>query len=199
MSYVRDALRQALDQVTVIDPHCHLRPHKPAADNLADIVLYHHVWIELVSAGLPQTAVTRAGLPHELADPGMTPLERVRRSLRYLPRLENTTSGVMLRWLLQDLYGIGSLSEAGVELAGSLVQARGSDPDWQEEVLRQRCRIETSISVEHVGAPYSPAMALGAEGLPVNLRDGREVRGRSSSRWMRCLVAKCGRRMTIAS
>lgn len=194
MSYVRDALRQALDQVTVIDPHCHLRPQKPAADNLADIVLYHHVWIELVSAGLPQTAVTRAGLPHELADPGMTPLERVRRSLRYLPRLDNTTSGVMLRWLLEDLYGVGSLTDAGLEMVGTLVQAKGSDPNWQEEVLRQHCHIETSISVEHVGVPYSPAMAMGAEGLPVNLRDGK----RSPRQVVESLDALLGREVRTA-
>ncbi|NPV09995.1 MAG: hypothetical protein HPY83_18780 [Anaerolineae bacterium] len=173
MSYVREALRQTLDQVSVIDPHCHLRPHKPAADNLADIVLYHHVWIELVSSGMPQQEVSRAGLPHELADPEMPPLERVRLSLPYLPRVESTTSGLLLRWLLRDLYGIPALSEDNLEQAAALAQVHGHDPAWQEQVLRTRCRIETSITVEHGGAPYSAAVALGTEGLPVNLRDGK--------------------------
>lgn len=173
MGYVRDALRRSLDQVRVIDPHCHLRPQKPAADNLADIVLYHHVWIEMVSSGMPQHAVTEAGLPHELVEPGIPPLERVRRALPYLPPVASTVSGLLLRWLLQDLYGIEALTEANLEQAAALAQVYGHDPTWQERVLRERCHIETSITVEHVGQPYSPAMALGAEGLPINLKDGK--------------------------
>ncbi len=86
----RDAekkIGRALETMKVIDPHCHLDAARPAASSLADIVLYHHVWIELVSAGMGQTEVTRAGLPHEMIDPGMDPLERVRRALPYLPRI----------------------------------------------------------------------------------------------------------------
>jgi len=49
MSNVQHPVRKALDQAKVIDPHCHLRLGKPSADNLADILLYHHVWIELIS------------------------------------------------------------------------------------------------------------------------------------------------------
>lgn len=173
MADTRPVIHQALEDATVVDVHCHLRPHKPAADSIADLVLYHHVWIELVSSGMPQCEVTRAGLPHELADPEMPPAERVRRALKYLPMVESTTSGLLLRWLLRDLYGLDSLSEANLDQAAALVAGRGTDPTWQEHVLRTRCRIETSYSVEHLGAPYSAAVRLGREGLPTNLEDGK--------------------------
>lgn len=69
-------LRSEIDAAPVVDPHTHLRPSRPQADGLADILLYHHVWVELVAAGLPATAATEAGLPHELADPKMEPIDR---------------------------------------------------------------------------------------------------------------------------
>lgn len=173
MDNTRAAVRQALADVRVIDPHCHLRAWKPSADSLADIVLYHHTWIEMVSSGMPQYEVTTAGLPHEVADPGMPPLERVRRSLKYLPNIRSTISGLCLRWILHDLYSLPELNEANLEAAFAAVQARAGDPAWQEEVLRQRCGIETSITVEPAGTPYSPAMLRGYQVQPLNIADGK--------------------------
>ena len=161
----REMLHRALATVPVIDPHCHLRLNKPAADNLADILLYHHIWSELVSSGMPAQAVTHAGLPHELADPEMPPWERVRRALPYLRNIRNTTLGLLLRWLLYDLYGVEELNERNLERVFALAQARADDPAWQEEVLRAQCGIETSITVELVGEPYAPQMRQGKEGL----------------------------------
>jgi glucuronate isomerase len=175
MSGVRAVICQAIEDTNVIDVHCHLRPQKPAADNLADVVLYHHVWIELVSSGMPVREVTQAGLPHELVAPGMAPLERVRRALPYLPAIESTTSGLLLRWLLRDLYGLERLLGSTLDTAADLVAMRGADPAWQQEVLRRRCHIETSITVEHSGPPYSPTVLLGREGLPLNLQDGKRT------------------------
>ena len=175
MPETRQILHQALETVRVIDPHCHLRPAKPSADSLADIVLYHHVWIELVSSGMKQHAVTQAGLPHELADPGMPPWERVRHALPHLPDIRNTISGLFLRWILRDLYGLPDLNEHNLEAAFDVVQERAGDPGWQEEVLRQRCHIEASITVEPDGTPSSPPMLQGREGAPTNIVDGKRT------------------------
>ena len=112
MNDTQRLIRKALDDVRVIDPHCHLRLAKPAADTLADVVLYHHVWIELISSGMSPFEVSASGLPHELKAPEMSPFERVRRSLKYLPNTRNTTLGLFLRWILRDLYGIDQLAES---------------------------------------------------------------------------------------
>lgn len=167
------AIGQALEQTPVVDPHCHVRPHKPAADTLADIVLYHHVWIELVSAGMGQRAVTSTGLPHELGDPGMDPLERVRRCLPYLPEVRSTTAGLFLRWIMRDLYGLDDrLEERGLELAARTVAERGADPRWQDELIRERCGIERLVTVER-GAPFAPLVAHGRELGLLSLESGK--------------------------
>jgi glucuronate isomerase len=175
MIHAEAAVREALDSVRVVDPHCHLRAGKPTADNLADLVLYHHVWIELVSAGMSPLEVTRAGLPHEVRDPEMAPLERVRRALPFLPRIQTTTLGLFLRWLLNDLYGIEALTEANLEDAFARVAERGRDPAWLEELLRRNCGIDASITVESRGAACVPGMLRAVEDFPGNLVSGKQT------------------------
>ncbi len=174
MNDTQRVLAKALQEVKTVDPHCHLRVHKPSADTLADILLYHHLWIELVSSGMGQQEVSRAGLPQELADPRIPPLERVRRSLPYLPNIASTTVGLFLKWILQDLYGEEGLTAANFERVYARVEARGKDPAWNEELLRDRCGIEASISVEVQGAPYSPKLSKGRELYVTNLVSGKQ-------------------------
>lgn len=168
----RAMIRQALDSVTVIDPHCHVRPAKPAADTIADIVLYHHVWTELVSSGMGRFVATRSGLPHECADPGMPAIERVRAALPYLPNIRNTTLGLFLSWILRDLYGTDALTDANLESVAALIEERGCDLGWQESLFT-RCGIERMITVESGGAPCSDRMLPGVEEFPANLVSGK--------------------------
>jgi hypothetical protein len=143
---------------------------------------------------MDQFAVTKAGLPHELVEPQMEPLERVRRALPYLPRTENTAVGLMLRWLLRDLYGIEGLTEANVEQAASLVEERGRQASWQEELLRGRCGIEASITVER-GTPCGAAVHLASEGIPINLADGK----RSPGQVLAAMEQRLGREIRSAA
>ncbi len=173
MDKTERAVRDTLRDVRAVDPHCHLQPARPGAGHLADLVLYHHVWIELVSAGMPESEVSRAGLPHEVADPGMPPEERLLRCLPWLPRIRTTTLGLMLRWLLEDLYGVSELTEANLGEVCTVAAARARDPAWQEEVLRERCRIEANITVDTRGSPLSAAIRQGVEDFPGNLVSGK--------------------------
>jgi hypothetical protein len=171
----RKRITRALDEVRVFDPHCHLDAARPAASTLADVVLYHHVWIELVSAGMGEGEVTRAGLPHEMADPGMDPLERVRRALPWLGRIRNTTVGTLLGWLLRDLYGLEKgLTEDGLERLASTVQERGRDTGWPERFFSGVCGIERAATVEPMGEKRFPRIAGADERLrALNIADGK--------------------------
>ncbi|MGC9318073.1 MAG: hypothetical protein ACP5KN_08565 [Armatimonadota bacterium] len=169
-----ETIRRKLEDVRVVDPHCHVRPDRPSADNLADIVLYHHVWIELVSSGMGQYEVTKAGLPHEVADPEMDPAERVRRAIPHLTNIANTTLGTYLRWLMRDLYGLeGELSEANLEAALSSVAERAGDPEWIDEVLLGHCGIEHSITVAGGREPALRRIHRGVEAGCVNIVSGK--------------------------
>jgi len=177
MTQAETTIRQALAAARTIDPHCHLRPSKPSADHLADIVLYHHVWTELVSSGMGRFEATEAGLPHEVRDPVMPPHERVRRSLQYLGNIENTTLGLFLRWILEDLYDVSALTAGNLDKVCEAVAAKGAAPEWQDEVLRTRCGIDCSITVEDGGAPCSENVLTAVECFPGNLVNGKQPTG----------------------
>jgi glucuronate isomerase len=172
---VQKRIGEALDTVMVIDPHCHLDAAHPAARNIADIVLYHHVWIELVSAGMGQFEVTRAGLPHELVDPQMDPMERVRRVMPYLPRIRNTTVSMLLKWLLEDLYGVkGGLKESGLDALAAEIDRRAHDDKWPEHFYADISRIEKGATVEKTGEKRFPRLAGADERLRnLNIADGK--------------------------
>lgn len=175
MQDAKKILSKALDEVNVIDPHCHLRPHKPSADTLADIVLYHHVWIELVSSGMDRFDVTEAGLPHEVQDPGMALIERMTRCLPYLSNIKNTTLGLYLRWLLHDLYGVEKLTKANLEQVCTLAEDKGRDSHWPDEILRERCGIEYNVTVEPGTIPSGGRVLRGVEYCPACLASGKQT------------------------
>jgi glucuronate isomerase len=172
---IRKKISNALNSVMVVDPHCHLDAAHPAARSLADILLYHHVWIELVSAGMKQDEVTRAGLPQELADPQIEPLERVRRALPYLPRIRNTTVGTLLRWLLTDLYGVkDGLQLSGLDSLAAEVESRSNDPAWTERFFADICGIEKAATVERCGPKRFDRLVCADERLRMlNIADGK--------------------------
>ena len=169
-------LNAELDAVPVVDPHTHLRASKPTAGNLADLILYHHVWVELVSAGMPATATTKAGLPHEVADPGMEPLDRVKAALPYLHHIRNTTCGHLLRTILADLYGVpdGEITAGNVDGLSALVAERASDPAWTSHVLKDTCHIQASVTVERDRAPAWDASMSRAVEQSLNLVSGKK-------------------------
>lgn len=172
------SLRKLIAETPVIDPHSHMRPDRPQAGTLADIVLYHHVWIELVSAGMPATATSVAGLPQEVADTGMDPLDRVRAALPYLPHLRNTTLGYLLRTLLEDLYEVpaGGLTADSVEQVAAKVAEAGAAEGRAAHVLRERCGMLKTITVEASGrAPVDAVIGQGREGMPTNLLSGKQT------------------------
>lgn len=171
-------LRETISQAPAIDPHSHLRPDRPQAQTLADLVLYHHVWIELVSAGMPAEATSAAGLPHEVTDPGLPPLARARAALPYLPRLRNTTLGYLLRTLLEDLYGVpgGELTADNLEAVAAQVEQAAAEPGRGVHVLQERCNLRRTITVE--GSRVEAVAAVigrGREGVPINLLSGKQT------------------------
>ena len=101
---------------------------------MANIVLYHFFRLELEACGLPQN------------QPGLSPKERIKNALPYMPRAKNTGTRWALRTLLKDLYGMKEdfLCEENWEELYEKFEANRTNYEWPKEVLTKRARIQNS-------------------------------------------------------
>ena len=173
---IRSIIHQSLREVGAIDPHSHLNRQHPGARNIADILLYHHVWIELVSSGMPQKEVSIHGLPQEMGDPGMDPLERVERAKKYFGNIRNTLSATFVRWILRDLFEWDKDVEVSDMAAlQRRVEQTTSRAGWAEEVFQKHCGIQCSISVAEGQEDPTGKILRAAETLGmVNIVNGKQ-------------------------
>jgi glucuronate isomerase len=92
-------LEKSLAAVPLLDAHTHLDATHLCARGLHDILLYHMVISDLVSAGCPD----RERLPENPTDEEAR--TRIERALPYLPAISNTSCSWGLRIILADLFG----------------------------------------------------------------------------------------------
>ena len=92
-------IEKSLASVPVLDAHTHLDATHLAARGLHDILLYHMVVSDLVSAGCPD----RDRLPENPSDEEAR--ARIERALPFLPGIANTSCSWGLRIILEDLFG----------------------------------------------------------------------------------------------
>ncbi len=128
-SLVRE-VEEALASVPVIDAHTHLDAAHLAARGLHDILLYHMVISDLVSAGCP----SRARLSEDPDD-----AEATTRIVEALPNLRHIR-GTSLYWglslILSDLYGWDEpITADNWQRLDAMIRERAGDPAWAREVL----------------------------------------------------------------
>ena len=92
-------MEKSLAAVPLLDAHTHLDATHLSARGLHDILLYHMVISDLVSAGCPD----RDRLPENPSDEEAR--ARIERALPFLPAIANTSCSWGLRIILEDLFG----------------------------------------------------------------------------------------------
>jgi len=92
-------IEESLKPGPMLDVHTHLDATHLAARGLHDILLYHMVVSDLVSAGCPD----RARLPEAPTD--QEARARIERALPYLSAIANTSCAWGVRIILEDLFG----------------------------------------------------------------------------------------------
>ncbi len=92
-------IEEALKPGPILDVHTHLDATHLAARGLHDILLYHMVVSDLVSAGCPD----RSRLSETPSDDEAR--ARIERALPYLPGIANTSCAWGVRVILEDLFG----------------------------------------------------------------------------------------------
>ena len=88
-------LKTWIDSVQLVDVHCHIDGERPAAEDPKEIIFYHYIVTELVSAGAP---------PEAFSD-DLSFEETMERTLPYFRMIRNTSTHWCLMKMLRDLYG----------------------------------------------------------------------------------------------
>jgi glucuronate isomerase len=130
---IDDALTQDLYteicQITLIDPHSHIDPHRPTSRGLDDILGYHYYTELAHSAGLDKAAVAQ----------GTPPRERVRAILGHMSRFDNT---VQYQWFLEIARAFlgfegEQITPADADTLYDTAERLMAQPDWEDTVLRR--------------------------------------------------------------
>jgi glucuronate isomerase len=114
-------------RIPLIDPHSHIDPHRPAAQNLDEILGYHY-YTELAHS---------AGMGHGPLAPQVPPRERVRAILTHAERFDNTVQYSWFVEIARTFLGFrGSrLGPADADALFDAAERLMAQPDWEEQVL----------------------------------------------------------------
>jgi glucuronate isomerase len=132
-------IERMIGETPVIDPHSHLHGDRPAAPDLAALLLDGPgVRAELLAVGMPAADL----------DAALPPEERVRRALPFLKRMRNTATAWCAFRILRDLHDLheGELTEGNLGDVAERVAAAGRDPSWARAVLRDRSNIRAVVT-----------------------------------------------------
>lgn len=131
-----DELYSELLKMEIIDIHEHLNPVQLAAKSFEDILFYHYIVTELVSAGMNRNEFEK--LVHK---------DKLFKALPYFKYIRNTTTFWCLRQILKDLYGleINSIDENNWRQIIEAVESKVGDKSWAYVVLKGFCKVKKSF------------------------------------------------------
>ncbi len=127
---LRQRLQVVVEQIPAVDIHSHIDFRRPAASDINDILFYHHIVNELVAAGMPSAHLSAR----------LSPRDRLRAALPYLPCIANTSTYWALQTIVRDLYhldGFPTEQAWWMELCDR-IEAGAADPQRAATVL-ERC------------------------------------------------------------
>jgi hypothetical protein len=133
-------IEASLEAGPMLDVHTHLDATHLAARGLHDILLYHMVVSDLVSAGCPD----RTRLPEDPSEKEAR--ARIERALPYLPGIANTSCAWGVRIILEKLFGWKKpLTAANWSRLDGLIRERSREKGRAQEILA-RAGISRSVT-----------------------------------------------------
>ncbi len=122
---VRQALVEGIESIPLLDIHTHLDASHLAARGLHDILLYHMLISDLVSAGCPDR-----GRLSENPDQAET-RSRLEEAIPYLRYIQNTSIFWGAKIILRDLYGWDEpVTLSNWQRLDAVIRERSSQPSW---------------------------------------------------------------------
>jgi glucuronate isomerase len=127
---LRTRLFEALDAITLVDPHTHINAHAPASTTLADILGYHYYTELAHSAGMPRARIE---------EPGLDPKEKVARLVEYLGSIENTIQSSWLVEMCREFFDFNdeAITSDNWEALYDRASAVMRRPGWTAEVFKR--------------------------------------------------------------
>ena len=142
-------LEEGLAEIPLLDIHTHLDASHLAARGLHDILLYHMLISDLVSAGCP----SRERLSEDPSDAEAT--ARLEEAIPYLPHVQNTSIFWGVRIILRDLYGwTEPITLQNWRTLDARIRERSNDANWPREMFKRAGvrRAGTELWRRHDGA-----------------------------------------------
>ncbi|SFJ50975.1 Amidohydrolase [Halobacillus dabanensis] len=135
-----NSITQYIENIRIIDGHEHLIPHSERKKMDADFFdLLHYVRSDLITAGLDPSFFEDG---HSMSD-----RERAELFLKYWHKTKNTTYAQMLRWSVEDLYGMKDWSVEGILELNKKVKKATYDPDHYRYVLKDKAGIDLAFTL----------------------------------------------------
>ena len=139
-------LRSAIDAITLIDPHTHIDPLRPASRTLDDILGYHY-YTELAHS---------AGMGKEPLAASVPARERVRAILTHMPRYDNTAQYAWFIDICKTFLGYDGdqVSGADADRLFDAAERLMAQPDWEQQVLT-RSKLEAVFLTNEFDDPLA--------------------------------------------
>jgi glucuronate isomerase len=146
-----------IDSIPMVDVHSHIDGEHPSTKDAKQIVFYHYIVTELLSAGMPPDAVS----PHLSFE------ETVKRAIPYFTLIKNTSTYWCLMTMLKELYGFedDDINEKNWKGLLEMILARTAQTDWYREVLTEKAKIKKTFLTFNYASnipKYDPGLFVGA-------------------------------------
>ncbi|WP_077623214.1 amidohydrolase family protein [Sediminibacillus massiliensis] len=136
-----NAISEHIQNLRIIDGHEHLIPQKDRkAMDAGFFDLLHYVSSDLITAGM-DPAFFNKNNNHISVE------EKAKIFLHYWKETKNTTYAQMLRWAVEDLYGMEDWSVEGICALNERIKEASSDPNLYQKVLKERSGIDLAFTL----------------------------------------------------
>ena len=161
---LRKRLFEALDAVTLIDPHTHINAHAPASTTLADILGYHYYTELAHSAGMPKARIE---------EPGLDPKEKVGRLVEHLGSLDNT---IQYSWLIEMCQAFFGFQDEAITAANWEALYDRPPRRWRSPTGPRKCSTRSKLDAvfldQRLRRPARRLRHASLRPLPADRRSG---------------------------
>ncbi|GAB2566526.1 amidohydrolase family protein [Gracilibacillus alcaliphilus] len=134
-------IAQHINNIKLIDGHEHLIPQKDRQKMNSDFFdLLHYLQSDLITAGIDSAFFDKK--KNQMSD-----REKAAVFLKYWVKTKNTTYAQMLRWAVEDIYGMKDWTVDGICHLNEQVKQASQDPLLYHKILKEKAGIDLAFTL----------------------------------------------------